>query len=180
MSEIDTTSGDGHVKNLCQKLTNVSLCYSPLRYWVAFIASTSCLGVNISSSVNYYHDCPRDATFSPGNIWYCLMTAFLGNFAVFHLIFIIGRFMKKTPVKGVYDSGIERAFRIPMVLNLLVLIGVSIWGIVLAITGTSCDGDKDMNRGMSKKAIIFLLVSSFFIVRSFMDRFDKTRANVEH
>jgi hypothetical protein len=171
MTENDNTTPDD-LASLRKTLSTYPVCYSPFRYWIAFIVGASFTGVNASFLVNYYHNCPRDATFSPANIWYCLMTAFLGNFAVFHLMFIIGRFLKQTPVTGVYDSGVERAFKFPMAINLLVLIGMSVWGIVLAKNGTACESDESVNKAIRTKAIVFLVFSLSGIVRHVRDRLD--------
>jgi len=141
------------------------ICYSPMYYWTRFVVGLAFTILNGVYLGEYYEYCRATPTFSPGNIWYVLLTIFWAIQGLFHGVFIVHRFINKTPVgPTLYDGPFERCMKIPLTLDLVAVIAMCIWGFVLVNqTPGPCDGNFD--NSFMIKSIIYLIISVGLIGR---------------
>ena len=155
-NESDDDSGD----DVGLKMTPI--CYSPLTYWIKFLIGLAFTIMNIVYLARYYNECPALPNFSPGNVWYILMTISWAILGLFHGIFIIQRFRNKTPVsKRLYDGPFEHAMKFPLTLDLFFVIAIAIWGLIVS-ERAPCGGY--YSNAFQIKSIIYLVLAILMVM----------------
>jgi len=155
------------VKERKAQIRTYPILYSPFYYWFRFLVGVAFLIVNSVYTHRYIEHCSPygnipSAHYSPGNIWYISMDVFWSLEVAVHGLLIVRRFLTKRQVTDtLYDGPFERALKWPMVLLLVVVIGMSIWGLVLANEDPICGGEA--NKWIKVKAAIYLPVSVLLV-----------------
>mmetsp|Transcript_43470 Transcript_43470/g.63805 ORF Transcript_43470/g.63805 Transcript_43470/m.63805 type:complete len:191 (-) Transcript_43470:730-1302(-) len=145
-----------------RKSTQHPILYSPLHYWIKVLFGGLFTVMNVVTSATYVKDCKDLPNYSPGDVWWILLTLFWGLQAIIHLFFIINRFINKAEVtEKLYDGPIETRMKYVTLFFYVCIVGIAIWGLFL-MKDNPCNGK--FNDEIQIKSWIYGVLALLFVI----------------
>ena len=124
---------DSSSRNVGGGWKTTQFCYSPIYYYLKIIISVGSCVSAVMIWVEYSNKCAEWANNDMlAKAWFFSMIVLWAIQGVVHLVFIVTRFITKQPPSDTLYSGkFERMLRLPLMIELVILIVVAIVGVIL-------------------------------------------------
>ena len=146
----------------------IQLCYSPIYYYIKIGVSVfSCVSAALlynKYSTNCAEGLKNDMVVKA---WFVSMIILWAIQAGVHLVFIVTRFITKHPPSNILYSGkYEGMLRVPLMIELIILIVVAVVGVILIHAadneGTECDEEFSKVR---RFAYMYIVLALLMVIR---------------
>ena len=143
-------------------------CYSPIYYYLKIIISVGSCVSAVMIWVEYSNKCAEWANNDMlAKAWFFSMIVLWAIQGVVHLVFIVTRFITKQPPSDTLYSGkFEAMLRLPLMIELVILIVVAVVGLILIHAvdkeSTICVGEF---KRVKNHAIIYIVLGLLMIIR---------------
>ena len=146
----------------------IQLCYSPIYYYIKIGVSVfSCVSAALlynKYSTNCAEQVKNDIVVKA---WFISMIILWAIQAGVHLVFIVTRFITKHPPSTILYSGkYEGMLRVPLMIELIILIVVAVVGVILIHAadnkGTECDEEFSKVR---RFAYMYIVLALLMVIR---------------
>ena len=123
---------DGSSRNVGGGCKTTQFCYSPIYYYIKIFISVYGTVTAAMQWNKYSTDCGEWANNMAVKAWFLSMIILWAIQAVVHLVFIVTRFITKQPPSNTLYSGkFEAMLRLPLMIELVILIVVAVVGVIL-------------------------------------------------
>ena len=124
---------DGSSRNGGGGCKTTQFCYSPIYYYLKIIISVGSCVSAVMIWVEYSNKCAEWANNDMlAKAWFFSMIVLWAIQGVVHLVFIVTRFITKQPPSNTLYSGkFEAMLRLPLMIELVILIVVAVVGVIL-------------------------------------------------